>query len=121
MSVVDPATVAIWERVASGSPLLVMIVLVGLVALWKHLTAREAKWDAERATNAAKWDAERREEQAARERMVREVVGAIEKNTETQRVNTGMIASLRDAIEERTPPHPTGVRYTVDTTPRHAG
>lgn len=125
---------AVWERIANGAPLLVLVALIAVGALWRYMVAkdarheaeraqrekqwtderiareaawvaerlaREAKWDEERRVRDVKWDEARRLETEARERMVREVVGAVRENTETQRKHTEVIDALKDAIDER--------------------
>ena len=36
---------AFWERIAQGSPLIVLILLAALVMLWRYLIARQASFD----------------------------------------------------------------------------
>jgi len=36
---------AFWERIAQGSPLIVLILLAALVMLWRYLVARQASFD----------------------------------------------------------------------------
>jgi hypothetical protein len=134
----DHAAVAVWERIANGAPLLVIVALIAVGAMWRYMLAkdaryetersaretrwteeriarenawmtermsREAKWDEERRARDVKWDEARRLETEARERMVREVIGAVKENTETQRKHTEVIDALKDAIDERRIPH----------------
>jgi hypothetical protein len=102
---------------------LVVVVLIAVAAMWRYMVskdvrheterslreakwleerlAREAKWDEERRAREARWDEARKAETEARERMVREVVGAVKENTETQRKHSEVIEALKEAIDER--------------------
>ena len=105
---------ALWDRLATGAPLLVIVAILVTLGLWRHMLAREARWDEERKRESERrseersreherWDEERRREQEVREKLVREVVTAVAANTQASREQREMIRELKDAIEERRP------------------
>lgn len=81
---------AFWERIANGSPLIVLILIVALGIVWRYLIQRQAAFD--KALS---------EERASRERMQTETLTAITTMKLSVDRNTDATRELTSAIRER--------------------
>lgn len=81
---------AVWEKIATGSPLIVLILLCATVMLWRHLVARQATFD----------DSLKAEREALRAIQVETLRALTAMQTSVDR-NTEATRELTSAIRER--------------------
>jgi hypothetical protein len=81
---------AFWERVANGSPLIVLILMMALIMLWRYLVARQSAFD----------EALRAERDALRTMQV-ETLRALAAMQSSVDRNTEATRELTSAIRER--------------------
>jgi hypothetical protein len=85
-----PLDHAFWERIAQGSPLIVMILLGAIGMLWRYLGVRQAAFDAEL-----------KDERIAREKLQVETLQAITTMKASLDQNTQATRELTLAIRDR--------------------